>query len=55
MVDLKQDWNKADRSHSFTGIMSKIQPIVIYVELEEVHRRENKMIRDEEAALEDVT
>lgn len=36
--------------------MSKIQPIVIFVKLEEVHRRANKMTRDEEAALgEDVT
>lgn len=36
--------------------MSKIQPIVIFVKLEEVHRRANKMTRDEEAAVgEDVT
>lgn len=51
MADLKQGWNKADRSHSFTGIMCKTQPFVIFLELEEVHRRANKMIRGEEAAL----
>lgn len=52
MVHLKQGWNRAGRSRSFTGIMGKILPIVIFVELEEVHRKASKMIRDEEAGLE---
>lgn len=55
MVDPKQGQNKADRCHSFTGIRSKIQLIVLFVELKEVHRRMNKMMRDEEAVLGDVT
>lgn len=41
VVDPKQGQNKADRSHSFTGIRSKIQLIVVFVGLNEVHNEQD--------------
>lgn len=35
-----------EESHSFTGLRSKIQPFQVFVGLEKVHRRVNKMIRN---------